>query len=74
MFVFSNPPPWKQLINPTLSENERFELIEAIFSDNDEAEVFKYLSGNGAQAFVDVIDEASVHILLPLKNELVESH
>ena len=30
-----------------------------IFSDRDEVEVFQYLSGNDAQAFVDMIHEAS---------------
>ena len=30
-----------------------------IFPDRDEVETFQYLSGNDAQAFVDVIHEAS---------------
>ena len=72
--VFSNPPAWKRLIGPNLSVNERNNLITSIFSDRDEVEVFKYLSGNDAQDFVDVIDEASIRILLPLDNGLVESH
>ena len=46
----------------------------SIFSDRDEIEVFEYLSGDDAQAFVDFIDEASVHILLPLTDGSVESH
>ena len=29
--------------------------------------MFDYLSGKDAQAFVDVIDEASIYILSPLK-------
>ena len=70
----SNPPPWKRLIDPQLPTNERIQLIKSVFSDRDEVEVFKYLSGNDVQAFVDVIDEASVRTLLPLENELVETH
>ena len=31
--------------------------MKSIFSDRDEVEVFEYLSGKDAQAFVDVIDE-----------------
>ena len=41
--------------------NERADLIMSIFSDHDEVGVLKYLSGDDAQAFVDVIDEASIH-------------
>ena len=64
----SNPPAWKRLINPALPTNERLDLIKSIFSDHDELEVFDYLSGNDAQAFVDVIDEASARILPPRLN------
>ena len=70
----SDPPLWKRLIDPRLPTNERIQLIETIFSDRDEVEVFKYLSGNDVQIFVDVIDEASVQTPLSLENELVESH
>ena len=64
----SEPPPWRQLIDPTLPTNERVRLVTSIFSDRHEVEVLKYLSGNDAQAFVDVIHEASICILLPLGN------
>ena len=70
----SNPPPWKRLIDPQLSTNERIQLMKSVFSDRDEVEVFKYLSGNHVQAFVDVIDEASARTILPLENEFVQSH
>jgi len=56
----SDPPLWKRLISPSLSTNERLQLIGSIFSERDEVEVFEYLSGDDAQAFVDVIDEASI--------------
>ena len=69
MFVASSDPPaWKRLIDPGLSANERLDLINSIFSDHDELEVFEYLSGDDAQAFVDVIDEASVRVLPPPSN------
>ena len=55
------------MISPTISTDERIGLIKLIFSDRDEVEVFKYLSGNDAQALVDVIDEASICILLLLE-------
>ena len=51
-----------------LSANERINLIVSIFSDRDEFEVVKYLSGGDAQALVDVIDEASIHAISPPKN------
>ena len=47
-------------------------MIKFIFSDRDEVEVFKYISGNDAQAFADVVDEASTHILLLLKDGSAE--
>ena len=52
--------------------DERIPLIKSICSDRDEVVVFEYLSRDDAQAFVDVIDEASTRILLLLKNGSVE--
>ena len=69
-----NPPAWKRLINPTVSTDERVNLINSIFSDHDEIAVSEYISGNDAQAFVDVIDEVSDRTLRPLKNGPVEPH
>ena len=66
LITSSNPPTWKQLIVPTLSEGNRASLMASIF-DCDELEPFEYLSGNDAQAFVDVIDEASIRLLPLLK-------
>jgi len=45
---------------------ERIDMITSIFSDRDEVEAFRYLSGCDAQAFVDMIDEASIFVLLLL--------
>ena len=55
------------MISDTLSMDERIPLIKSIFSDRDEVVVLEYLSRVDAQAFVDVIDEASIRILLSLK-------
>ena len=52
--------------------DEQMDLIKSIFSDRDEVEVFDYLSGGDAQAFVDTIDEASVRIRLPRRSGPVE--
>ena len=58
-----SPPAWKQLISPTLAIHKRIPLIESIFSDLDEVEVVGHLRGDDAQAFVDVINEVSFHVL-----------
>ena len=64
VFSYStNLPAWKQLISPTLATGKRIPLIESIVSDRDEAEIVGHLRGDDAQAFIDVIDEVSVHII-----------
>ena len=68
VIIFRNLPTWKRLISPTLPTRERVYLINSIFSDRDEFEVFEYLSGDDAQAFVDMINEVSIHNLPPLKS------
>ena len=45
--------------------DERVSLITMIFSDRNEIEMIGQLSGNDAQAFVDMIDEASLCALSP---------
>lgn len=65
VLVYSNPPIWKQFIDPTLSMKERIDLINSTFADRDE--VFEYVPGNYAQALVDAVDEVSIRVLLPLK-------
>ena len=49
--------------------NERIDLTTAIFSDRYGAEDAGHLTGDDAQAFVDVIDEASIPLFSTLKNE-----
>ena len=68
-----NSPWWERLIDPTISTTERVNLLTAIFSDRDEANEFKSISGDDAQAFIDTIDEVSAHILPLLEGGLVDS-
>ena len=58
----SGTPTWKRLISDSLSTEERVSLITSLFSDHDEAKAVEYLSGDDAQTFIDVIDEASLHL------------
>ena len=51
------PPAWKRLISDALTTEERVSLIVEIFSDHDQVETVRNLSGDDAQAFIDVIDE-----------------
>lgn len=43
--------------------SERIHLIKSIFSDRDEAERLRYLSGDDAKTFAEVIDQASLQYL-----------
>ena len=58
----SGTPAWKRLIDRPLFKDERIALITDLFSDRDETEAVKRLSGDDAQAFVDVIDEVLPHL------------
>jgi len=55
---------WKRLIDCALGTNERMPLIADIFSNHDETEAVKCLSGDDAQSFVDVVDEVLSYIFL----------
>lgn len=68
--MHSEPQAWKQSISDTLSRQERVSLITSIFSDRNEIEAVELLSGNDAQAFIDVVDEVSVHTFLIPKYRL----
>ena len=45
------------MISDALTTEERVSLIVEIFSDHDQVETVRNLSGDDAQAFIDVIDE-----------------
>ena len=55
----SEVPPWKRLISGALTTNERTSLIMTIFSDSNQVEIIKHLSGDDAQTFVDTVDDVS---------------
>ena len=69
--VISDTPAWKHLINSTLAANKRIPLILAMFSDHHEIEIAGHLCRDDAQAFVNIIDEVSLHTRSPEKNESV---
>ena len=69
----SDPPLWKRLISSSPPTHERIALITSIFSDRNEVEAVERLSGNDAQAFIDLIDEVSTCTISP-KFLLVDSH
>jgi len=56
-------PTWKRLTNNPLSMHECIPLMTSIFSDRNDVDVVGHLSGDDAQAFVDVIYEVSIHTL-----------
>ena len=68
MLARSDSPPWKHLTSSRLSLDERLALISSIFSDRGEIETVIRLSGDDAQAFVDVTDEVN-----PLHGLMFES-
>ena len=52
---------WKQLIDSSLTRDERISLIAGVSSDRDVFSAHKALSASDAQSVVDVIDEVPVH-------------
>ena len=69
--MYSEHPPWKQLITRTFATHERISLITTIFSDNDQVEMVKQLSGDDVQTFIDVLDEASPCTISYSKERLI---
>ena len=70
--MYSEQPPWKQLITRTFAIHERISLITTIFSDNDQVEMVKQLPGDDFQTFIDVLDQASPRVILYLKDRLID--
>ena len=54
-------PVWKHLIDRPFTTDERISLIADLFSDRDEIEALKDLSGSDAQSFIDMVDEVPFH-------------
>ena len=59
--VYSEQPPWKRLTSHPLAADERISLITTIFSDRNQIEMVRQLSGDDAQTFIDVIDEVTFY-------------
>lgn len=57
--VCSENTAWKRLISHNFATNERASLIAAVFSDSNQADVVRNLSGDNTQNFIDVVDEVS---------------
>ena len=57
-FSASNTTAYGRLVRREFTPHELPSLIEAILSSNDDGEMIRCLSGDDAQIFVDVIDEA----------------
>ena len=64
----SEIPAWKRLISGALTTNEQISLIMTIFSDSDQVEIIRNLSGDDAQIFVDTVDEVSSCTFSPPKS------
>jgi len=56
----SDLPTWKWLISYPLSTHECTSLVTSIFSDRDDVEAVGRLSGDDAQAFIEVIYEVGM--------------
>ena len=52
----SELPSWKRLTSCTLTTNERVSLITTIFTDHIQVDMVGNLSGDDAQAFINMID------------------
>ena len=59
----SEDPAWKQLISHTLAAHDRISLITAVFLDDNRVKRVGLLSGDGAQNFIDMIDEVGPHMI-----------
>lgn len=50
-------PPWKCLIDPSLTPGDQISMLTAIFSSNHEVEAIKNLGGDDAQTLIDAVDQ-----------------
>lgn len=63
----SYPPALQRLISNTLTMDERVSMITTIFSDRNQVETLRDLSGDDAQVFIDIIDTVGLCIFPSLK-------
>jgi len=59
--VCGRHPSWKRLISYTLAKDQRIPLITKIFSDPNEVKMIMQLSGDDAQALIDMIPWVRPH-------------
>lgn len=57
------PLALKQLTGSILAKHERLSLITTLFLDHDRIQTLENLSGEAARTFIDVVDEASDHVV-----------
>ena len=69
----SDIPVWKHLVNSPLTTDERVSLIADLFSDPDEIDIIKALSGSDAQSVIDVMDEVLVHSCARMTGPLTQT-
>ena len=62
---------WKHLIDSSLTTDERVSLIADLFSNRDEIDSLKALSGSDAQSVIDVIDEVLFHSHVRMTGPLI---
>ena len=55
------------MISSPPSTDGHISLIMSIFSDHEKIKVVERLSGDDAQAYVDILNEVKIHIISPLK-------
>ena len=56
------------MINHAFTTHERIYLITRIFSDRDQVDMVRNLSGDDAQNFIDMMDEVSLHTISHLED------
>ena len=67
-----NLPDFSALISHPLTLEERISLITTIFSEYDQPKVGRSLSRADYQAIVDIMDEVSTYVLLPLRKGWID--
>jgi hypothetical protein len=62
---------WKRLISRALDTPERISLITTIFSDHNQVNTVKFLSGDNVRTFIDMVHEVSSRKISRPKDELI---
>ena len=67
-----NRPDFSALISHPLTVEERISLITTIFSEYDQPKAGRSLSRVDCQTIVDIMDEVSTYVLLPLREGWID--